>query len=38
MHQILAIASEEAVTWGDVLVVLIGIVLVLAIIYLIRRT
>lgn len=38
MFEILAIGSEEAVTYGDLLFIAIGIVVVLLIIFLIRRT
>lgn len=35
---LLALASNEAITWGDLLVVLAAIALVLLILFLLRRT
>lgn len=38
MYQLLALGSDEAITWSDLLFILVGILVILLILFLIRRT
>lgn len=38
MNQFLALGSDEAVTWGDLLFIGVAVLVILAIIFFVRRT
>lgn len=38
MYQIFALGQDQAVTWGDLLFIAIAVLVVLAIIFFVRRT